>query len=501
MSVFSTVDETKLRSAPPPATRVTFPNYKTNGPSHYAITAKLSPEKLQKLFRFKRITDINSQHLEAINVQITPNVDVNRLVEVEFLPAKEWEKEPDTMNDAASGPSSKTLSNGAAIPSHEAYYLRLKELLYDCRDVYHFLNRARPEPTRKQVKVVHFRKFWSVLQQMGGYWDTSVDDYLEEGSSQQDDPQQSSTVSILSSTPSTSQAPDAMDIDPSPTSQAPTTSPSNPASTPVPSSTQESKPPNYRGRRVSTGSAMPATIRDDLIRAFIDALAWPFGCRLERPRSQPHLYLGATRINVDYSGLLFRTPEDRARNRAGMLEGPLCVVQCRNEMGFGNGNADVLDLLKEVGALLAVAQQRAREGQSEVVPGADKWWAEKKRWGGGNGEAVGTPLFDDDGNEVAPLGENGTQTYAAVAASSNADDEPPTKRRNGGPTKRSKEQRAAFRRNMVRQSWEPPKPTWEKKISYMKIGKEQKDESDTVRRALQMTLFFSHGFLRVYSIN
>lgn len=42
-----------------------------------------------------------------------------------------------------------------------------------------------------------------------------------------------------------------------------------------------------------------------------------------------------------------------------------------------------LDVLREIGLLLEIAQERYREGKTEDKPGVGKWWTEKPRFGGG----------------------------------------------------------------------------------------------------------------------
>ena len=233
---------------------------------------------------------------------------------------------------------------------------------------------------------------------------------------------------------------------------------------------------------------------------------------------------------------------DRARNRAGILEGPIFAFQARHETNFsgegaegkasncrGSGKLDRTDILREVGALLVLAQERAREGKPEVVPGKGKWWAEKARWGGGSGEAVGKPLQEDD--ESVPM-----EVTDEMAARAKAVFNPPptplpiehrgifrpardsfdpqgrrdddgrlAKRRSVGTaatmatyaavvkerkdTKETKEERAEarekakklhMRRRMIAQSYEMPNPLWDKRVEYRMIGKRKEHVYDEV---------------------
>lgn len=130
--------------------------------------------------------DITPRHYAALGLQIQAPVALEELVPVQYLPAESWENDPTTSrgdeDNSLSQRSSDTLSNGAAIPSHEVYYNRKIELSVESADAYHFLSRSPPKAGTKPVKIVHFRMFWLGLQQMGGFWDTSRDDDTDQGS-------------------------------------------------------------------------------------------------------------------------------------------------------------------------------------------------------------------------------------------------------------------------------------------------------------------------------
>lgn len=173
-------DDGKPKKTPPPATIIRFPSYPEAGPSDLAIQEGIGIKELQSLFQLRKLLDIKSKHLAAINVQHQGSVPLEALVLPDSLPPKNWDNDPalslsGQMSPTTETPSSETLSNGAAVPGHEAYYLRKKELEFDSKDVYHALSRAQPRPDRNVVKVVHYRKFWMALQQVGAYWDTSLD--------------------------------------------------------------------------------------------------------------------------------------------------------------------------------------------------------------------------------------------------------------------------------------------------------------------------------------
>ncbi|KAF1820852.1 uncharacterized protein K489DRAFT_44741 [Dissoconium aciculare CBS 342.82] len=63
-----------------------------------------------------------------------------------------------------------------------------------------------------------------------------------------------------------------------------------------------------------------------------------------------------------------------------------------------------LDILREIGLLLEIAQERYREGKTESRPGAGQWWTEKPRWGGGKGGPVGDADKPGDKSPSIPSG-------------------------------------------------------------------------------------------------
>ena len=73
---------------------------------------------------------------------------------------------------------------------------------------------------------------------------------------------------------------------------------------------------------------------------------------------------------VRMSGVVMRLPAERDKARTGIMEGPVMGVLERNTVDFDSSqNLEISrrnsehDLLRELGALLMIAQQRSREGQ------------------------------------------------------------------------------------------------------------------------------------------
>lgn len=210
-------------------------------------------------------------------------------------------------------------------------------------------------------------------------------------------------------------------IPPTPQSDLKVTPPSTPPTPP--------QVLRYTGYRIGTGREMPDRYRGEVISALVELAAWPWGGTLTAPRRPPVVQLGTPSLNVPVrqTASVYRYPAETDRRRAGWLEGPVMGLQARPEVEFAAPQTDVtgeetshdddsdtaiqdtgdcapapvstpkpltaehrarLDLLREVGLLLQLAQQRRREGRTEVKPGEGKWWAEKPRWGGGEGDST-----------------------------------------------------------------------------------------------------------------
>lgn len=198
-----------------------------------------------------------------------------------------------------------------------------------------------------------------------------------------------------------------------------------PTSTFTPSSNAREKTKTkqvYKGRRISTGSAMPSAHRDETVSGLIQAVVWAFNCQVRTPNLPPRLSLGNLLFPVWQSFIVGRVPREKELGRRGVLEGPVLGACCRVETNFhddrkesgkaGDGRRgrrtidvdekwkEILDLAREVGVMLLLAQERAREGKEEVKPGQGKWWTDTPRWGGGTGG-----LMENEALTERPLDE------------------------------------------------------------------------------------------------
>lgn len=111
-----------------------------------------------------------------------------------------------------------------------------------------------------------------------------------------------------------------------------------------------------------------------------------------------------------------------------------------------------MDLLREVAALLLLAQERAREGKSEKKPGEGKWYTNTPRWGGGPGGEVGN-------------------------ATENSDEDPAKKdeKKSGTKTRNRRTSAAEAYKRL-----HPGMGTWDARVTYEAIGKDEGSEVDDV---------------------
>lgn len=406
---------------------------------------------------------------------MTPDVPISRIVPSNGEkphPAPRLEK---TSDQEIPGIESMTvqslMNNGNPFPPQEKYDLLKNEILVDNEDAFREVTRLPPLPGRTKVRIAHTRKFWVGLEKMSQYWDASKDQYIEpteEGTTKDDaesnkngmqvDDQNVAQGSMTNSTSSES-----MDVD---------QKEDNVDTSKDKASGEDEAPAEpttmYMGRRISCGSQMSEEIREEAVRGFLEMIAWTFGCQAHIPSLPPRLAVQNLLFPVRESFALSRSPQDRQMARKGILEGPIILGQCRNETVFrgegqtiGQGHTEMCDLLREVGAMLLGAQERAREGSTEIKPGDGKWWTTKPRWGG--------------------LDQGVTGEKA-----SRVEDEPseePNKRSRHDRSSHSSRKSSSSRKMSVSDKWklvQPGPSLWDRKMKYMQIGKNKNSEFDDV---------------------
>jgi hypothetical protein len=437
------------------------------------------------------------------------------------LPPKDWLKPPEHIDLLMSSGSAVTLlSNGRRKPDHNEFFVRARELLFNNDDAFSTLTR-KGNRGQAPLRLAHFRKFWEGLDNMAYYWDNSLDEYqsissetVKEGadgrvnsprvatsssvqgithesktdrnikmgsnlgSPNEEEPRKKAKVEMLNSAteapPSMSNGSSGGNIA-SPLSSVNSSRilPARTAPTKIPWATNiesHNTPPDlskgfYRGYRIGNGAEMPDQYRIDCVRAFLEPIAWAFGVTLSQHRRPPVLKIENVRFPVRMSSVAWRGPQDRTKARQGWMEGPVLGMQCRADVNFGaSGQLDaesVLDAVRELGGLLLLAQERAREGKTERRGGEGKWWTTNLRWGGGPGGEVG----DAQGAGDIPVKEAGI-----------AHDEKSSHRNPDGSKARRRPTPAE-----VWKTLKPGQPSWDPKIVYEAIGKDGSVEWDDVR--------------------
>jgi hypothetical protein len=516
-------DTKKKRVPPAKPTPVTFPNLQppepsTSGPPQ-SWTASNGSGVSAHFLALKKPTDVTIDTLALLNVTFQPECDFETLFSSlsneaqSHLPPKDWLKPPEHIDLLMSSGSAVTLlSNGRRKPDHNEFFVRARELLFNNDDAFSTLTR-KGSRGQAPLRLAHFRKFWEGLDNMAYYWDNSLDEYqwpasesgkgdkgetassssqgtpLESkternsmtgstlGSPSEEEPRKKARVETLNSA---IEAPPSM-TNGSSSGTIASSSPSGTSSRILPARTAPPKIPwatnieshnkpvdlskgSYRGYRIGNGAEMPDQYRIDCVRAFLEPIAWAFGVTLSQHRRPPVLKLENVRFPVRMSSVAWRGPQDRTKARQGWMEGPVLGMQCRADVNFGAaGQLDaesVLDTVRELGGLLLLAQERAREGETERRGGEGKWWTINPRWGGGPGGEVG----DAQGAGDAPVKEAITPQ-----------DEKAMQRNPDGSKSR--------RRPTPAEVWKilrPGHPSWDPKIVYEAIGKDRTSEWDDV---------------------
>ncbi|KAF2878092.1 hypothetical protein BDV95DRAFT_10095 [Massariosphaeria phaeospora] len=515
-------DAQKERSPPSQPTPVTFPSLRPPKPSVAGPPSLWSEGIPSHLLKLKKPSDVNLNTLAVLNISFEPECDFETLLSSisreaqSYLPPRTWldpptQSEPQTTSTVE--PAIQLLNNGRRAPDQNDFYVRAKELHFKNEDAFASLSR-KGGASRAPVRLAQFRKFWENLDNMAYYWDNSLDEYIPPRPQTVKDSGDKISNGEDQDTNTENQPSDMLELEGGPVSpnvdeprkKAKTeavsnetvTSPINPlalASNTVasqPSSISSSRalparsaPPkvpwavsidassqkpedltkgSYRGYRIGNGAEMPDQYRIDCVRAFVEPIAWVFGVNLTAHRRPPVLLLEHVRFPVRMNTVAWRGPTDRVKARQGWLEGPILGIQCRPDTNFGsNGDLEaesVLDIVRELGGMLLLAQERAREGKTEPRAGDGKWWTHKPRWGGGPGGEVGETT--------------GTNDAAFDKTAQKAEEKPANRPRLGSRDRR---------RPSPSEIWKILRignPLWDPKIVYEAIGKDREDAWDTI---------------------
>ncbi|OCK79934.1 hypothetical protein K432DRAFT_382629 [Lepidopterella palustris CBS 459.81] len=499
-------DAKKERDPPSLPTPVTFPSFVPPVPSLSGIppawSGGCSPSLFTRFINLRTPSDVDIDTLTTLNVSFKSECDFETLLSTlpdgpSYLPPKSWLESPegrDSPEPASSEPQNRLLSNGRKPPDRKDFYTRVKELYFKNEDAFAVLTRVgksgQPPP-----RLAHFRRFWEGLDNMAYYWDDSLDEYIppkpeettnsETTSMNLDEPRkkvktaaeppeepsfptQQSTAASSHSIVSSSSLPARTQPPKVPSSQL------SPPSKPV-----GIIPGTYRGNRIGNGAEMPDQYRLDTVRSFLEPIAWAFGLTFAPHRRPPALAIKTMRFPVRMNTVAWRAPADRMKARSGWLEGPVFGVQCRPDTAFGTSGSleaeSVLDIIRELGGLFLLAQERAREGKAEKKPGEGKWWVTEPRWGGGPGGEVG----EGSGGSDAPIEK---------------EDEKP------GRSRPSAKER---RKLSAAEAWKVLKPgsgVWDPKIAYEAIGRNRSVDWDEVFMVSSLNHHISILKLRIHPL-
>ena len=360
------------------------------------------------------------------------------------------------------------------------------ELRFKNEDAFREILRLPQLKGHARVKLAHARKFWAGLEHMSQYWDTTLDEYYEVPDTEVE------AAPIFLGT----------DVR---VPQATVTNGDTTMADAGGSPGGQKMKRVYKGRRIGTGKDMPEEYRDEALRGLMEAVAWAFNCQVVVPSQQPRVSLGKIMVPVKQTLIIGRSPKDRVEARKGILEGPMMGVFSRGHAGYGPDaqkdaeQAGLCDLLREVGSMLELAQERARDGQVEFRSKEGDWWTNKPRWGGGTGGPMG---WEDDfqkqvkrcepAKKKRPLSE--AEMDKILAELDEADLVPSHIRKK--PEASSKEREGpvgngrgrggsggAKRWNAVAEKWKTVKPgpsLWDSKMKYVRIGQVRADSGDPV---------------------
>lgn len=448
------------------------------------------------LASIKRPQDISLDRFKPLNVHVDNDVEVNDLFpkdQAQGLPPPPWEDDLAAQSTKPSGDTPRPLmSNEYPYPTKDRFDILKAELLLDNDDSFREVARLPVVQGRSRVRVTQTRKFWTAFERMSQYWDGTIDHYYDRPPSPKPDAEASEDKmqednpfdDTIQSDPAVDTAQpnsEGSDMDVDGPEKEPASNGSAGDEEPQPSTVRR-----YKGRRIGTGHEMPDEMRDETIRAFVEMVAWPFGCQVTVPTLPPRLTVQNLLFPVRQSFQASRSPRDRQVARTGILEGPVLVAQCRPETSFrvhgdspGDGIGEVCDLFREVGGMLLAAQERAREGTQEERPGEGKWWTTRARFGGAQHDDILDDLVRGTG---MPLPES---MLKESSKPSTLESENSRKRHKFEYHCASSLARrpSAMRKMSSSEKWkilQPGTSLWDKRMRYMQIGKTKESPFDDV---------------------
>lgn len=464
----------------------------------------------------------------TINVQFEQASDFESLFSASnssaFVPPKEWatvepnaEQRRETKCRAAHHVSGQGLAgklfNGRPWPTRGDFWERASQL--QLSNIDGFRGYARIQKHDEVLpRVTHARPFFEHLDCMVQYWDTSLDEYI---------PPRSAGAQENDGIPRkrTKLSPDNLDSTSSMCEPvAPLSNLSEITSTSLPlvesvtlaeaTITMRAQRPNtsrrtmpgrrvessqsplgtYRGWRIDCGKNMPNGTRDLLVKALLEIAMWPFGYHVDTAERQPaRAEIQTLRVGVPLTRRIWRPPTDRIEAKMGIVYGPVLGMSARPMTGFDEKKIfSEVDLLREFGTLLLLAQERHRVGRKEKKAGEGAWWNEKPRWAGMPYEVPGeypglyfaAPTKDESSNirdgSTADQSKSGEQRDKKLLAYTARREKELRLRREILPSNMTARQKSIHSYKI----FSPSMASWDSKARYVPIGKDPESCWDEV---------------------
>ncbi|KAF2664650.1 hypothetical protein BT63DRAFT_460141 [Microthyrium microscopicum] len=410
----------------------------------------------------------------------------------------------------------RKLPNGRGWPTRGDFWDRLQQLNYPNVDGFRAFARIPNAAGDPPPRLTHARPFYEHLDSMVQYWDTSLDEYLKpttpppeaktdeekeagqkaDGNAEHKDGDGGNENEPRKRTKLSPKRLSKAEYDPAasnviiPSQGLPISA--KPQNIAPSTRRQQARAPDtpagkYRGWRIDCGARMPNNTRDHITKAILEVALWPFGYQVDAiDRAPARLALQNCRIPVPISRQVWRPSTDRLEARGGIVYGPAMATSVRAVTCFDQRvGAEEVDLLREVGALLCLAQERYRQGRTEVIAGEGKWWYKKPRFGGLPYQVPGEYVF-------LPADPRGYQIHDSSVEEAQVSANVIQERRVLGYTARKEKEKARHREELPGdmnakqraiysyKKFSPASPTWDAKVKYTAIGKEKESDWDDV---------------------
>jgi hypothetical protein len=392
----------KERKPPPRPIPLEFPSYvppKGNAP----LDEKHMKDICQSLASIRRLTDIKDSHLGNLNIHFKQDVPVSEII-------------------------SDTLFQRRPLLYDDDLNTMLEELDTNNEVAFREILRQYQPRDKSRPHLAYSRNFFTSLEDMSRYWDDSKDDYREVEPTKEEQDALCDAETWKKIEPIEVLLRDKANHDREvnfisshdrvmPVAMCDQTEDLNDVALAMKIKYERAKMKQvYKGNRMGNGEQMSSGTRVSAIRNILKMATHKFNCR--DFDMSPREKLRIRNINVpavSYSFCVAKVPSDTRLVRARMVEGPLIAVHCRNEVRFKSRDGllgpssdfvgEKFDFFREVGGLIMLAKQRARERQSAVEePKKPAWWSTEPRWGG-SGMTWGLlphEVYEDDDPSWSP---------------------------------------------------------------------------------------------------